>query len=94
MDYNEETLWNAMIVNQKRCYRTVKNLPFTFCISGNEMLVSRRDKSITRATVNTAYARVKALTEAGERVDGPKKLGCFGDSYIYPVFRVLGVIPK
>lgn len=27
-----------------------------------------------------------------ERVPGPKKLGCFGGSYLYPVFIWLGVI--
>lgn len=48
-------------------------------------------KSITRATVELAYQ--KAL-EMGGIVEGPKKLGVFGASYLYPVFVRLGVIKK
>ena len=35
----------------------------------------------------------KAL-ELGEKATGPKKLGVFGASYLYPVFVRLGVINK
>jgi hypothetical protein len=35
----------------------------------------------------------KAL-ELNRIVSGPKKLGCFGASYLYPVFLELGIIKK
>ncbi len=53
------------------------------------MFVTRKDKSITRASVMMAFH--KAL-ELGRIVTGPKKLGTFGASYLYPVFREIGVI--
>ena len=47
------------------------------------MFVSRKNKSITRATVNVAFRK---LLELGCAVSGPKKLGTFGASYVYAVF--------
>lgn len=29
---------------------------------------------------------------AGEAITGPKKIGCYGASYLYPVFLQLGII--
>ena len=53
---------------------------FFYIIKGNEMFVTRKDKSITRASVMAAFG--KAL-ELGRVVTGPKKLGTFGASYLY-----------
>lgn len=53
------------------------------------MFVDRKEKSITRSSVEMAY--LKALEMDGV-VTGPKKLGVFGASYLYPVFVRLGVI--
>ncbi|MDO4274509.1 MAG: hypothetical protein Q4D16_12635 [Eubacteriales bacterium] len=54
------------------------------------MLVDRKEKSITRATVE--LASIRDIDIGGEGMTGPKKLGCFGASYLYPVFIRLGVI--
>ncbi len=54
------------------------------------MFVSRKSKSITQSTVMMAFH--KAL-ELGGQATGPKKLGTFGASYLYPVFVEIGVIP-
>ncbi len=53
------------------------------------MFVTRRKKSITRATVNQAYRRARE-----EEISGPKQLGVQGASYLYPVFVDLGIIKK
>ena len=53
------------------------------------MFVNRKEKSITRATVNLAFEKGLELKSV---VTGPKKLGVFGASYLYPVFVRLGVI--
>lgn len=58
---------------------------------GGELFFTRKEKSITRSTVDIAFQ--KAL-ELGEKATGPKKLGVFGASYLYPVFVRLGVINK
>ena len=56
---------------------------------GGEVFITRKEKSITKATVDIAFR--KAL-ELGEKATGPKKLGVFGASYLYQVFVRFGVI--
>ena len=56
---------------------------------GNELMIDRKDKSVTRATVEKAFA--KTLEMHGD-VSGPKQLGVFGASYIYAIFLRLGLI--
>ena len=72
-------------------FKTSKGLSFTYKVKGGELFFSRKEKSITRATVDIAFQKAQEL---GERTTGPKKLGVFGASYLYPVFLRLGVINK
>ena len=64
----------------------------------NELIVDRKEKSVTRASAELAYQRV--LEMAAEQgvdvpiVSGPKKLNVFGASYLYPIFLEMGVIRK
>lgn len=85
----EERLWQLLQEFQGRPFFTAKGLEFTYQIHGGEMFVDRKTKSITRSTVMTAYR--KAL-EQNCCVSGPKKLGTFGASYLYPVFLWIGII--
>ncbi|MCD7750506.1 MAG: hypothetical protein LUI10_01985 [Lachnospiraceae bacterium] len=91
MKQSEDTsvLWDTLLLFQSYPFYTAKGLKFTYTIKGREMFVSRKDKSITRATINLAFQ--KALLLDGI-VTGPKKLGVFGASYLYPVFIRIGVI--
>lgn len=89
MVYLEELLWEALMLFQGTSFYTAKKLEFTYTIKGNEMFVSRKEKSITRATVNMSFRKAVAMDGF---VSGPKKLGTFGASYLYPVFIKLGVI--
>lgn len=91
-DYDTERLWETLIRFQDHVFRTAKNLEFTYTIKGNEMFVSRKDKSITRSTVNLAFGKALELQRELGMVSGPKKLGCFGASYLYPIFVELGII--
>ena len=88
----EAELWFALQELQGQTFLTAKGLPFTFVIRGNELFVSRKDKSITRAMVNVAFQHITQLQSDGLHIDGPKKLGTFGASYLYPIFVMLGVI--
>lgn len=88
-DLTTENLWAAMAEFEAYPFQTAKGLEFTYRIKGNEMFVDRKDKSITRATVNVAFQKALELRRV---VTGPKKLGCFGASYLYPVFIQIGVI--
>lgn len=87
-----ERLWAALSAFQGVCFYTARKLAFTYVIRGNEMFVSRKDKSITRATVEIAFCRAVELQKNEGMVSGPKKLGTFGASYLYPVFLSLGMI--
>lgn len=71
-----------------------KNLEFVYEIRGNEMFVNRKDKSITRASISLAFEKALELQKTEGTVKGPKKLNCFGASYLYPVFEKLGIIWK
>ncbi len=86
---NISNLWSSIKDMEEHTFYTFKGLDFFYRIKGNEMFVNRKDKSITRATVELAY---KKTVELDGKVVGPKKLGCFGASYIYPIFIELGII--
>ena len=85
----EEALWNILADLQGCVFLTAKGLKFTYKVRGGEMFVNRKSKSITQATVFMAFHKAMEL---GGVVTGPKKLGTFGASYLYPVFVRLGVI--
>ena len=88
----EELIWNAVSAFQQEKFYTAKGLQFTYEVKGNEMFVDRKDKSITRATVCVAVETAMALRRTGIAISGPKNLGTFGASYLYPVFLKLGII--
>ena len=85
----ENTLWSMLIYLQGCVFLTAKGLKYTYKIKGGEMFVNRKSKSITQATVFMAFRKAMEL---GGIVVGPKKLGTFGASYLYPIFVKLGVI--
>ena len=85
-------VWPLLEQHQNETFYTAKGLPFTYTIRGGELFVDRRSKSITVSTVASALDRIAAREAAGESVTGPKKIGCYGASYLYPVFLRLGLI--
>ena len=85
----EDTLWSMLLYLQGCVFLTAKGLKFTYKIKGGERFVNRKSKSITQATVFMAFRKAMEL---GGTVAGPKKLGTFGASYLYPIFVRLGVI--
>ena len=86
-DLSAETLWDTVVLYAGFPFRTAKELKYSYFVRGNEMFIDRKDKSITRATVELAYQ--KAL---GTQITGPKQLGTFGASYLYPMFVRFGII--
>ena len=82
-------LWERICEHEGEVFRTVKGLEFVYRIRGNELFVDRKGKSVTRSTVNRAFERAIQLREG---LIGPKMLGTFGASYLYPVFCRIGVI--
>lgn len=78
----EIELWEKIREIEGRVFQTKKGLEFKIEIKGNELFVNRRQKSITRASVNIAYRKWMEDPECG-----PKALGVFGSSYLWSLFR-------
>ena len=87
-------MWDLLKFLQGCVFFTAKGLKFTYRICGGEMFVNRKSKSITQATVFMAYNRAVELMKETGSVNGPKQLGTFGASYLYPVFARIGVLRK
>ena len=93
MEMTVERLWHLLEAHQGETFYTTKGLPFRYTIRGGELFVDRRAKSMTVSTVASAVQAAQQLLAQGQPITGPKKLGCYGASYLYPVFQRLGVIP-
>lgn len=91
-DKPEDALWEALLAFQGYEFKTAKGLSYSYTIRGGELFFSRKEKSITKATVMMSFRKALELMDAPGYVSGPKKLGTFGASYIYPLFILLGVI--
>lgn len=89
-----EAVWNAVCRFEGYSFETVQGLRFHYKVGGKELFFSRKEKSVTRATVDKAVKTVLELQRQRKEISGPKKLNCFGDSYLYPVFMRIGLISK
>ena len=90
----EENLWAAIEAFAGYSFTTEKGLSFKYTVKGGEVFFSREEKSVTRATVMKAFSQAQQIQKAEGCVSGPKKLGTFGASYLYPVFLRIGVCTK
>ncbi|SFX41805.1 hypothetical protein [Ruminococcus sp. XPD3002] len=95
----DEELWAMILENEGREFQTLRRLSFTYTVktSGKgeqlgEIIISRKTKTITRATILLAYRNAEVVMAAESFVKGPKKLNVFGASYLYPIFLKLGLI--
>lgn len=88
----EKQLWKTLLLLEDHPFRTAKGLSYFYKIKGNEIFFSRKEKSVTRASVNMALKKAIELQKEGVVIKGPKMLKSFGASYLYPVFIKIGVI--
>lgn len=86
LDWDIEELWRRITERQHQTFYTAKGLPFIYEIRGGEMVVNRKAKTITKATVGRALERMKENPAA---VTGLKSLNVFGAPYILAVLRAL-----
>ena len=91
MTQSIETVWLLLQQHQHETFYTAKGLPFTYTMRGGELFVDRRQKSITISTVEKALEKIGRLEAEGTAITGPKKIGCYGASYLYPVLLALSV---
>ena len=88
-EWTMDALWAAIDAFAGTVFVTAKGLEFRYQVKGYEIFVDRKEKSITRSSVELAFQKARELRE---EATGPKKLGVFGARYLYPVFIRLGVI--
>ena len=91
--YSQEEMdfWDRLCLCAGKRYKTFRGLEYTFAVKGNELFFSRKRKSITRATIMQAYRKTKERLAKDMPISGPKKLDVFGASYLYPIFKDLGL---
>lgn len=94
-----EALWQAFAAWENFPLLTASGLEYSYIFKpnrhgekGNEILVSRKEKTITRSSVEKAWKKVQVKGEIPAKMSTPKELGVFGASYIYPVFIQLGLV--
>lgn len=103
VDAEKELLWNCVEIFEGYRFKTVKGLPFTYVIKRNregtvsgELFFSRKNKGVTKATVELAYERVIEARKLQKMMipvmTTPKRLNVFGASYLYPMFIRFGLI--
>ena len=101
MDCNDNSLevinnvlWNALLIYQGFQFQTTRGLNFRYTIKNGEMFVSRKEqsKSLTKSSIYQVFSNALELQQEYGYVKGPKKLGTFGASYLYPIFIMLGII--
>ena len=97
-DERDDEIWSMLLAHAGEEFLTARGLPFTYhqkiSRTGEplgELVIDRKEKTITRNTVLLAYEKALELMEKEGCVKGPKKLGVFGASYLYPVFLELGI---
>lgn len=88
----KDLLWETLIAFEGYPFKTAKGLRYYYTVKGNELFISRKEKSVTRSSVNMAFETAFKLQREGSEIAGPKMLGCFGASYLYPIFIRIGVI--
>ena len=87
----EQYLWDAIVAFSNYPFKTEKGLAMRYTVEGGEIFFSRKEKSVTRATVMRAFNQARQIQKTEGCVSGPKKLGTFGASYLYPVFLRIGI---
>lgn len=88
----EDQIWDTLAAFAGYPFYTSKGLKLTYTVKGYELFVDRKEKSITRATVLLFVERVRQMQASGGFITGPKQVGTFGASYLFPIFRKIGLI--
>ena len=87
-------MWSAILAFQDYPFATALGYPFKYTVKGWEIFFSRKEKSITKSTVEMAFLNAREVQERDGYVSGPNKLATFGASYLYPVFLRIGVCER
>lgn len=90
----EHIIWDVISAFANYPFYTSRGMKFSYTVHGGEIQVNRKKKTITKATVLLFIDRVVEMKDAGEKITGPKKVGTFGASYLYPIFMRIGMFEE
>lgn len=85
-------LWDTLVAFENYPFQTAKGLRYSYTVKDNELFLSRKERSVTRTSVNMAFETALRLQREGSAISEPNMLGCFGASYLYPIYIRIGVI--
>ncbi len=98
---DDDLIWNTLLEHEGQIFHTARGLEYSYHAKSNrfgeqlgELVIDRKEKTITRSTVLMAYQKAMEIQQSEGKVTGPKKLGVFGASYLYPIFLELGICTK
>lgn len=63
-----QTLWETLLLFEGYPFITAKGLRYYYTIKGNEVFFTRKEKSVTRATVNIAFQTALKLQKDGVQI--------------------------
>jgi len=89
-----EAIWQLLQQHQGETFHTAKGLPFTYSIRGGGVFVVPRGAWAPVSPRPRGLEKITLLEAAGEVITGPKKIGCYGASYLYPVLLALDVLER
>lgn len=87
----EHIIWEAVRAFANYPFYTSRGMKFSYTVHGGEIHVDRKKKNITKSTVLVFVKEVQKLNEVGEKIVGPKKVDTFGASYLYSIFKRIGL---
>ena len=92
-------LWKTVVAFEGYPFLTAKGLRFSYTMKRGksgvpmaEIEIDRKEKTVTKATIWQAFRMAVEIQKQEGYVSGPKKIGGFGASYLYPMFLRFGVI--
>ncbi|MCC8151539.1 MAG: hypothetical protein LIO96_08840, partial [Lachnospiraceae bacterium] len=85
-----DILWNSILKFEGYTFETVSGEKFTYSVlSPKQIKISKKQKPITKASVDLAAYRILRAEKHGEPITAPKKLGVFGARYILPIVTTI-----
>lgn len=94
-------LWNTIKAFEGYPFSTAKGLRFSYVVKRgknglptSEIIIDRKEKTITKSTIFMAFYKAVELQKHQGYISGPKQIGGFGASYLYPMFLRFGMIRR
>jgi len=85
----EDNVWDILKLFENYTLYTSSNHKYKYFIYNDELLVKRKEKGISRDTLEQA---LENALKGDRKITEPEQLGVSQAEYIYPIFKRLGII--